>query len=124
VSNILLKDTINLEGTTFEVGYTKDECAPYFTGDIQKVEDEAFEKLLGQPIPPTNWEKNQPLHLNDSISQLYYAESPIGRFVYKTLTRLLDRSIKKGKPNLNLYFNYNMTFRAMSKMTGGLMNRR
>src|SRR5699024_2446115 len=81
-----------------------------------------FETLLGHEVPDSYWDKNAPLTHNDSISQLYYAKSPVARLVYKVLTALIDRSNKKGEPNLNLYFNYNMTFRAIQKMTLGMVN--
>ena len=39
---------------------------------------------------------------------------------YRRLTGMIDKSMEKGKPNLNLMFNYNMPFRAIAKMTGGI----
>ena len=35
---------------------------------------------------------------------------------------LLDSSLKKGKPDLDLLFNYNMPLRAIAKMTGGMVS--
>jgi beta-glucosidase len=39
--------------------------------------------------------------------------------VYKVLTSIKNQSEKKGKPNLNILFIYNMPFRGLAKMTGG-----
>ena len=50
---------------------------------------------------------------------MYYAKSPLARLVYKILTHLKDKSIAKGKPDLNILFIYNMPFRGIAKMTGG-----
>ena len=35
---------------------------------------------------------------------------------------LLEKSLQKGKPDLNLLFNYNMPLRAIAKMTGGIVS--
>ena len=58
--------------------------------------------------------------MNDALCQMYYAKSGLARFAYKILTNLINKSIEKGEPNLNLLFNYNMPFRAIAKMTGGI----
>ena len=58
--------------------------------------------------------------MNDALCQMYYAKSGLARLVYKILTHFLNKSMEKGKPNLNLMFNYNMPFRGIAKMTGGI----
>jgi beta-glucosidase len=60
------------------------------------------------------------LDINDAMCQMYYAKSPIARLVYKILTRMKDKSFEKGKPDLNIMFIYNMPFRGIGKMTGGM----
>ena len=35
---------------------------------------------------------------------------------------MLNKSIKKGKPDLNITFIYNMPFRGIGKMTGGIVS--
>ena len=54
--------------------------------------------------------------------QTYVKQSVVaaGRLAYKILTHFINKSIEKGQPNLNLLFNYNMPFRAIAKMTGGI----
>ena len=49
---------------------------------------------------------------------MYYAKSWLARMIIKILTRLKDNSIKKGTPNLNILFIYNMPFRGIAKMMG------
>ena len=120
--DIRLEETVELEGIDAKGLYHQTQFETYFTGKVKEVSAEDFEALLGRPIPESHWDKKAPLTHNDSISQLYYAKSPIGRLVYKVITALIERSNKKGKPNLNLYFNYNMTFRAIQKMTLGMVN--
>ncbi len=58
--------------------------------------------------------------MNDAICQMYYAKSGLARFVYRRLTGMLNKSLEKGTPNPNLMFNYNMPFRGIAKMAGGI----
>ena len=60
--------------------------------------------------------------MNDAICQLYYAKSFKGRLIYKIMTNMLNKSIAENKPDLNLIFTYNMPFRAIGKMTGGIVS--
>lgn len=52
-----------------------------------------------------------------------YAKSGICRLVYKILQKRLDKSYEKGVPDLNTLFIYNMPFRAICKMTAGMVSR-
>ncbi|MBF6626128.1 glycoside hydrolase family 3 C-terminal domain-containing protein [Aerococcaceae bacterium zg-BR9] len=120
--NLPLVDTIEKEATTNVVPYVAETIPSYFNAQVAAVSSQEFEALLGFAIPESQWDKSADLTRNDTLSQMYYAKSPLARLAYRVLTYFLERSMKKGKPNLNLYFNYNMTFRAMGKMTGGLIN--
>ena len=42
--------------------------------------------------------------------------------VYKVMTGMLNKSIEKGEPDLNITFIYNMPFRAIGKMAGGAVS--
>lgn len=90
----------------------------YQSGNILAVSDQEFQALLGHDIPDGRWSGE--LDINDAICQLYYAKRWIGRLAYKVLTGLLDRSMAKGKPDLNIMFIYNMPFRGIGKMAGGM----
>ncbi len=83
--------------------------------------DSEFEALLGHKIPSGNWDSSGLLDMNDAICQMYYAKSWIARLAYKILTNMLKKAEKKGKPDLNLLFIYNMPFRGIAKMTGGMV---
>ena len=98
--------------------YNARELADYYSGTIKAVSDRQFELLLGRPIPDGSWSGT--LTMNDAICQMYYAKSGLARFVYRRLTGMLNKSLEKGTPNLNLMFNYNMPFRGIAKMTGGI----
>ena len=53
---------------------------------------------------------------------MYYAKSALARWVYKILTDKKAKNEAMGTPDLNLLFQYNIPFRAIAKMTGGLVS--
>lgn len=118
--DIRLSATVSVEGTDAELPYTLDDLPSYASGDIKAVSDEEFTKLLGHEIPDGRWTGE--LRMNDAIAQLYYAKSLKARFVGKILQNMLDKSMKKGKPDLNIIFITNMPFRAIGKMAGGAVS--
>ena len=117
-ADIKLSGSITVKGTGAENPYDAQKLSPYYSGDIRQVSDQVFEALLGRPIPDSSWSGT--LTMNDAICQMYYAKSGLARFVCKRLTNMLNKSIERGTPNLNLMFNYNMPFRGIAKMTGGI----
>jgi len=118
VSDVKLSETIHVAGKAATVSYP--EC--YLTGNIDKVSDADFEALLGYPIPDGKWSGE--LTENDAICQLYYAKSGVARLLYKVLTDMKDKAEAKGTPDLNILFIYNMPFRAIGKMAGGMVSRK
>ncbi len=110
------------EGTTTTLPYDPDTMLSYYTCQLSKVTDQEFTNLLDHPIPNGKWVEGN-LGINDALCQLYYAKSGLGRMIF----RFLDKKIKEtqeqgGAPDLNILFQYNMPFRAMAKMTGGLIS--
>ena len=92
----------------------------YESGSITAVSDAEFQALLGRPIPDGSWSGS--LQKNDAICQLYYAKTGVARLAYKILTHMKDKADAKGKPDLNILFIYNMPFRALGKMAGGMVS--
>lgn len=119
-ADIRLMVEAEVPGTTEAFPYYTNRMPSYYTGLIQKVEDKEFSELLGTPIPSGKWSGE--LTVNDAICQMYYAKSPIARFIYKKLTQMKKKSEDAGKPDLNILFIYNMPFRAIAKMTGGMVS--
>ena len=118
VADIRLTSEIHVNGTNAPIPY---EAMPsYESGEITSVCDEEFKKLLNHDIPDGSW--GGELTRNDAICQLYYAKTGIACFAYKILTHLKNKSEAKGKPDLNILFIYNMPFRAMGKMSGGMVS--
>lgn len=62
--------------------------------------------------------------MNDTISQMVYAKNPLCRLAAKALGRAIENTVRKGKPDLNLLFIYNMPFRGMAKMMNGMISMR
>lgn len=118
---IRLKKTIFIKGSKAKLWYEKDSMKPYYTGQIQTISDREFECLLGRQIPNRRWNEQGLLDVNDALCQMYYAKSGLARLAYKILHTLKVRSEKKGVPNLNVLFIYNMPFRGIAKMTNGVI---
>ena len=117
-ADIKLSGSVTVAGTNAPNPYDSKLLSDYYIGNIKTIPDVEFENLLGHPIPDGTWSGT--LTMNDALCQMYYAKSWLARRVYHLLTRLLNKSMEKGKPNLNLMFNYNMPFRGIAKMTGGM----
>ena len=117
-ADVKLSGKVSVQGTGAESPYDKARFAKYFSGDIKNISDAEFEALLGRPIPDGSWSGT--LEMNDAICQLYYAKSWIARQAYKIMTNMLNKSIAKGEPDLNITFIYNMPFRGIAKMAGGM----
>ena len=117
-ADIKLTGTVEVQGTGTKSPYDRAKFAKYFSGDIKNISDSEFEALLGHSIPDGHWSGT--LDMNDAICQLYYAKSGLARFVYKIMTNMLNKSIAKGEPDLNITFIYNMPFRGIAKMAGGM----
>lgn len=124
VNEIILKEEIFIDGVILSETYKSSLLKSYYTGEVQKVTDACFEELLARKLPNTSRTKEQDLGINDTFSQLNNAKSWLGRFVYWILNGLINRSEKKGKANLNILFVYNMTFRALAKMSAGKVSKK
>ncbi|MBQ3281462.1 MAG: glycoside hydrolase family 3 C-terminal domain-containing protein [Eubacterium sp.] len=118
--DIKLTAAVTVEGTDAELPYSMEDLPSYASGDILAVSDDEFRKLLGHEIPDGSWTGD--LRMNDAIAQLYYAKSFKARCVGKIMQNMLDSSMKKGKPDLNIIFVTNMPFRAIGKMAGGAVS--
>ena len=118
--DIRLTAQADVEGTTEKYPYYTNRMPSYYSGLIGQVEDVEFSELLGFPIPSGKWGGD--LTVNDAICQMYYAKSAIARFIYGKLTKMKKKSEDAGKPDLNILFIYNMPFRAIAKMTGGMVS--
>ena len=119
-TRIRLTGTVEVQGTDAPACEDQEKLPSYFSGSIKNVPDSEFEALLGHPIPDGHWSGT--IQANDAIAQLYYAKSLKARCVWKILDGMLNKSIEKGTPDLNVTFIYNMPIRAIGKMAGGMVS--
>ena len=118
VEDIRLCEKISVHGTATVHPYEDRDLDCYYKGDVLHVSDADFEKLLGHPIPKGKTKIDR----NLTLGELNHARSPLGWLVWLVLTSLLDASYKRGKPDLNILFQYNMPLRALAKMTNGAIS--
>ena len=117
-ADIRLTAAVTVAGTGAPDPYAGKDLAHYRTAQVQNVPDAEFEALLGRPIP----ENKVHIDRNMTLGEMGHGRSPIGWLAAAVLGTLLRRSIKKGKPDLNILFQYNMPLRALSKMTNGAIS--
>ena len=118
VEDIRLCEKITVHGTATVHPYEDVDLDCYYKGDVLSVSDADFEKLLGHPLPNGKTKIDR----NLTLGELNHARSPLGWLVWLVLTILLDVSYKRGKPDLNILFQYNMPLRALAKMTNGAIS--
>ena len=118
VEDIRLCEKISVHGTATVHPYEDRDLDCYYKGDVLHVSDADFEKLLGHPIPNGKTKIDR----NLTLGELNHARSPLGWLIWAVLTALLNASYKRGKPDLNILFQYNMPLRALAKMTNGAIS--
>lgn len=105
--DIRLTAAVEVEGTGVTVSRRIKNLPSYSSAKIQDVSVAEFEALLGRPIPSGQVRIDR----NITIGELNHARSPIAWVIWGVFTVLLNRSLKRGRPNLNLFFIYNMPLR-------------
>lgn len=118
VQDIRLRAEVPVQGTGAPDPYVGKAVQCYRTADIKNVPDAAFEALLGHAIPEDKPHIDQTM----TLGELNHSRSPLGWLIWAVLTALLNASFKKGKPDLNVLFQYNMPLRALAKMTSGAIS--
>ena len=117
-ADIRLTAAVEVTGTDAPDPYAGKTLPHYKTGSVQNVPDAEWEALLGHAIPQDKIKIDR----NMTLGELNHSRSPLGWLIWAVLTALLNASYKKGKPDLNILFQYNMPLRALAKMTGGAIS--
>ena len=120
--DILLSGSCPVNGTAAPDPYEGKNVDCYRKCELDSVPDAAFKALLGRPIPQKDWDRKASLELNDAVAQMEYAKNPIARFAARFMKKKINKAIEEGKPDLNMLFIYNMPFRGMAKMMGGMVS--
>ena len=117
-ADIRLTAEADICGTNAPDPYAGKALPHYRSGSVQNVPDAEWEALLGHPIP----QDKVKIDRNMTLGELNHSRSPLGWLIWAVLTALLNASFKKGKPDLNVLFQYNMPLRALAKMTSGAIS--
>ena len=117
-ADIRLTAAVEVIGTDALNPYAGKALPHYQSGKVQTVPDAEWETLLGRPIPGDRVKIDR----NMTLGELNHGRSPLVWLVWAVLTALLNASYKKGKPDLNVLFQYNMPLRALAKMTNGAIS--
>ena len=117
-ADIRLTAEVTVLGSGAPDPYQSVELPHYMTGDVAHVPDAEFAALLGRPIP----EDAIKIDRNMTLGEMGHGRSPIGWIAAAVLGLLLKQSIQRGKPDLNIMFQYNMPLRALAKMTNGAIS--
>ncbi|MFR5907523.1 MAG: fibronectin type III-like domain-contianing protein [Gemmiger formicilis] len=117
-ADIRLTAAVEVNGTSAPNPYAGKALPHYTSGKVQHVPDDEWEILLGRPIPADTVKIDR----NMTLGELNHSRSPLCWLVWAVLTMMLNASYKRGKPNLNVMFQYNMPLRALAKMTNGAIS--
>lgn len=117
-ADIRLTAAVEVNGTSAPNPYAGKALPHYTSGKVQRVPDDEWETLLGRPIPADTVKIDR----NMTLGELNHSRSPLCWLVWAVLTVMLNASYKRGKPNLNVMFQYNMPLRALAKMTSGAIS--
>ncbi len=117
---------LSVEGNTADVDSNMGMLPSYFSGSVVSVGATEFEALLGRKLPEANWDRRRPLGENDTVAQCQYARGLFARFFYKSLIFAiwcLPKIGRRDTANLLMVSFYNMPFRGIAKMMGGMVTR-
>ena len=117
VQDIRLTAEIAQPGTGAPDPYAGKALSDYWTGNIQNIPDAEFEALLGRPLP----EETTAIDRTMTLGELHHSRSPLCWLISGVLTLLVRSGEKRGKPNLNILFQYNMPLRGLAQMTNGMI---
>lgn len=117
-ADIRLTAVVEVAGTGASNPYAGKHLPHYTSGKVQSVPDDEWATLLGRPVQ----QGKVKIDRNMTLGELNHSRSPLGWLIWLVLTALLNASYKRGKPDLNVLFQYNMPLRALAKMTSGAIS--
>lgn len=113
---------IRLNGEISLPGLQVKESGVQMTGETLAKAGEP-ETLPGAKEQTDSRKQRRTLDRNDPLSDMRYARNPLARLIAGSLKKKIEKAEKKGKqPDLNTLFQYNMPFRAIAKMTAGMVS--
>lgn len=110
--DIRLVQTVEVASSGAVNPYEGKQLSSYESGQITAVSDKEFSELLGRPLPDSQVSISRKMCFRD----LGHSRSPLLWLVGAILEQLHQQNFKKGAPNLNIEFLYNMPLHAIAKM--------
>ena len=86
-ADIRLTATVNVNGTTENIPDYSAVAPLYYTGDVQNVPEDQFVAVLGRELPPTSYDPNRKLGIQDTFESCAHTKN--GKRFYKILTTLI-----------------------------------
>lgn len=86
-ADIKLTATVTVNGTTENIPDYSEVAPLYYTGNVQDVPTEQFVAVLGRELPPTNYDPNRELGIQDTFESCAHTKN--GKRFYKLLTTLI-----------------------------------
>ena len=117
-ADIRLTAVVEVASTGAPNPYAGKHLPHYTSGKVQSVPDDEWATLLGRPVQ----QGKVKIDRNMTLGELNHSRSPLCWLVWAVLTMMLNASYKRGKPDLNVLFQYNMPLRALAKMTSGAIS--
>ena len=123
--DIRLSASLTVQGDVSRSANMSRELPAYYAGDVQAVGDDEFARLLGRPLPPSNWDRSAGLTLDSTIAQLSY-QNFLGRSCYQVLVLIRNFLFAVGKPIAanNLMFVINMPLSKIERLSSGKISQR
>lgn len=113
---------IRLTGEISLPGLQVKESGVQMTGETLAKAGEP-EMLPGAKEQTDSRKQRRTLDRNDPLSDMRYARNPLARLIIRRMKGKIDKAQEKGNtPDLNTLFQYNMPFRAIAKMTEGMVS--
>lgn len=116
--DVRLTATVTVQGSGAPDPYAGLALPHYRAGKVQNVPYDEWILLLGHEAPDDAIRIDR----NITLGELNHTRSPLGWLVQKVLRARLRAATRRGTPDLNTLFQYNMPLRALAKMSGGLVS--
>ncbi len=112
-ADIRLSATVNVSAPDVSIPDYSQIAPVYYTGNVQSVPEEQFVAVLGRDLPPTDYDKNRKLSIQDTFESCRHAKN--GKKFYKLLSTVIPAGFAQA-------IALQTPFRDFISMSGGVMS--
>lgn len=112
-ADIRLSATVNVSAPEVSIPDYSQHAPLYYTGNVQSVPEEQFVAVLGRELPPTDYDPNRKLSIQDTFESCRHAKN--GKKFYKLLSTLIPAGFAQA-------IALQTPFRDFISMSGGVMS--